>query len=146
MRMRSLAVTVVVTGLTVAGAACGGGGDPGPMSGQQVLAGRDVGELFFWKQRTLAFTRQTQDPSQPEPQDLWIWRLDEPEAEIALAGVDWAFPRSWPRWFVGDLLLTAGRSLVLEIPTVGAAEDRAIIVGPVGQRRFVPEVSKQIIV
>ena len=106
MRRRSLAVAVVMTGLTVA---CGGGGDPGPTSGQQVLAGRDVGELFFWKQRTLAFTRQTQDPSQPEPQDLWIWQLDEPAPEIALPGVDWAFPRSWPRWFVGDLLLTGAR-------------------------------------
>ncbi len=112
MGMRSLAM-VVMTGLAVIvlvmGAACGGGGDPGPMSGQQVLAGRDIGELFFWKQRTLAFTRQTQDPSQPEPQDLWIWRLDEPAGEIALTGVDWAFPRSWPRWFVGDLLLTGAR-------------------------------------
>ena len=40
--------------LALAGAGCDGG-DPGPMSGRQLLTGRDVGDLFFWKERTLAF-------------------------------------------------------------------------------------------
>ena len=86
--------------------ACDGGGDPGPMWGQQVLAGRDVGNVFFWKDRTLAFTRDTIDTSQPEPQDFLVWPLAEPEPSIALGGVDWTYPDRWPAWLVGDLLLT----------------------------------------
>jgi hypothetical protein len=95
-------------GLAVAfiATACDGGGDPGPMWGQQVLAGRDVGNVFFWKDRTLAFTRDTIDTSQPEPQDFLVWPLAEPEPSIALGGVDWTYPDRWPAWLVGDLLLT----------------------------------------
>jgi len=54
-----------------------GGGDLGPMSGHQALPGRDFADVFFWKTRTLAFTRDTADPSQPEPQDLFVWPLDD---------------------------------------------------------------------
>jgi hypothetical protein len=105
MRFRSFMVQLAALVL----ASCGGGGDPGPMSGQQLLAGRDIGDVFFWKQRTLVFTRETEDPSQPEPQDAWIWRLDEPAPEVALTGIDWALPLAQPRWFAGDLLLTGRR-------------------------------------
>jgi hypothetical protein len=86
-----------------------GGGDPGPMSGRQVLTGRDVGDLFFWKARTLAFTRDAADSSQPEPQDFFVWPLDEPAPTPALTGVNWTFPTSWPVWLAGDLLLTGSK-------------------------------------
>src|SRR6478672_9236103 len=86
-------------------AGCGGGDLP-PMSGHQVLAGRDIAGLFFWQTRTLAFTRDTADPSQPEPQDLLVWPLDEPAPTVALSGIDWVYPKRWPAWLVGDLLLT----------------------------------------
>ena len=82
------------------------GGDPVPMAGTQALTGRDISNLFFWKDRTLAFTRDTRDPSQPEPQDFLVWPLDEPEPSIALGGIDWTYPDRWPAWLVGDLLLT----------------------------------------
>jgi hypothetical protein len=91
--------------LAVGAAACDGG-DPGPMSGQQVLDGRDFGELFFWQPRTLAFTRDTADKSQPEPQDFLVWPLDEAQPSVALSGIDWTYPDRWPAWLVGDLLLT----------------------------------------
>jgi hypothetical protein len=92
----------------VAVAACDGG-DPGPMSGHQALPGRDFGGLFFWKSRTLTFTRDTADPSQPEPQDLFVWPLDEPAPSLALGGIDWQYPSRWPAWLVGDLLLTGSQ-------------------------------------
>ena len=94
-------------GLAVVLATVGcGGGDLGPMSGRQALPGRDFGDLFFWKTGTLVFTRDTADPSQPEPQDLLVWPLDEPAPSVALGGIDWVFPSRWPAWLVGDLLLT----------------------------------------
>jgi hypothetical protein len=94
-------------GLAVVLATVGcGGGDLGPMSGHQALPGRDFGDLFFWKTGTLVFTRDTADPSQPEPQDLLVWPLDEPAPSVALGGIDWVFPSRWPAWLVGDLLLT----------------------------------------
>ncbi len=92
--------------LLAAGAGCDGAGDLGAMSGQQVLQGRDIGDLFFWKSRTLAFSRDTADPSQAEPQDVLVWPLDEPAPTVALTGVDWGFPYSWPVWINGDLLVT----------------------------------------
>ena len=94
--------------LVVAGASagCGGGGDVGPMSGRQLIQGRDVNDLFFWQNRTLAFTRDTSEPSQPEPQDFLVWPIDEPSPSMALAGIDWGYPHSWPIWFTGDLLVT----------------------------------------
>ena len=83
-----------------------GGGDPGPMSGHQALQGRDFADVFFWKTRTLAFSRDTADPTQPEPQDLFVWPLDDAAPSLALGGIDWVFPNRWPAWLVGDLLLT----------------------------------------
>jgi hypothetical protein len=98
-----LLISLVVA---TASAGCGGGGDLGPMSGRQLIEGRDVNDLFFWQARTLAFTRETSDSSQPEPQDFLVWPIDEPSPSMALAGIDWGYPRSWPVWFSGDLLVT----------------------------------------
>src|SRR4051812_27043016 len=89
-----------------ASAGCGGGGDLGPMSGRQLIQGRDVNDLFFWWDRMLAFTRDTADSAQPEPQDFLVWPLEEPAPSMALAGIDWGYPRSWPVWFTGDLMVT----------------------------------------
>ena len=91
--------------LAFAGAGCEDG-DPGPMSGRQLLTARDVGDLFFWKERTLAFTRDTADTSQPEPQDFLIWPLDDPAPSVALTGVHWSSPASWPLWVAGELMMT----------------------------------------
>lgn len=94
-------------GVAVALATVGcGGGDPGPMSGHQALQGRDFGDLFFWQGRTLTFSRDTADPSQPEPQDLFVWPLDDPAPSLALGAIDWRYPNRWPAWLVGNLLLT----------------------------------------
>ena len=87
-------------------AGCDGAGDLGAMSGRQALQGRDIKDLFFWQERTLAFSRDTADPSQAEPQDVLVWQLDEPTPTVALSGVDWEYPYSWPVWINGDLLLT----------------------------------------
>jgi hypothetical protein len=93
----------------LAAGGCSGGGDLGAMSGQQALAGRDFADVFFWKERTLAFTRDTADPAQPEPQDLWVWPLDEPAPTAALTGIDWTYPKRWPVLVAGDQLLTGTR-------------------------------------
>jgi len=95
-------------GLLVAAvvAGCGGSGDLGSMSGRQALQGRDVKDLFFWRDRTLAFTRDKADPAQSQPQDFLVWPIDEPSPSMALAGVDWGRPYSWPIWFTGDVVLT----------------------------------------
>ena len=98
-RFGLLAVAALVAG-------CGGGGDLGAMSGRQVIEGRDIKDLFFWRARTLAFTRDTADTSQPAPQDFMVWSIDEPSPSMALAGVDWGYPYSWPVWFTGDVLVT----------------------------------------
>jgi hypothetical protein len=99
-------------GLAIAaalGVAAGcGGGEPVAMSGRQVLNGRDVANLFFWKDHTVGFTRATTDPSQPEPSDFWVLPVgagDETPA-MALPGVRWEAPDSWPLWVAGDLMLT----------------------------------------
>src|SRR3982751_4633502 len=92
--------------LVAAVAWCDGGGDLGAMTGRQGLQGRDITNVFFWKDRTLAFSRDTADPSQPEPQDVLVWSLDEPAPTVALSGVDWGYPYSWPVWVVGTLMLT----------------------------------------
>jgi hypothetical protein len=91
--------------LALAGTGCDGG-DPGPMSGRQLLTGRDISDLFFWKERTLAFTRDTADTSQPEPQDFVVWPLDDPAPSVALTGVRWSSPASWPLWVAGELMMT----------------------------------------
>ena len=77
-------------------AGCDRRGDLGAMSGRQALQGRDIKDLFFWQERTLAFSRDTADPSQAEPQDVLVWPLDEPTPTVALSGVDWEYPYSWP--------------------------------------------------
>jgi hypothetical protein len=92
--------------LAIAVAGCGGDGDLGAMTGHQVLQGRDVKDLFFWRHRTLAFTRDKADPAQSQPQDFLVWPIDEPAPSMALAGVDWGYPSSWPIWFTGDVLVT----------------------------------------
>src|SRR5262245_35395608 len=93
-----LHVLHLLAAFAAVGTAACEGGDPGPMSGRQALSGRDLGDLFFWNERTLAFTRDTLDTSQPEPQDFLVWPLDEPQPSIALAGIDWTRPNRWPAW------------------------------------------------
>jgi hypothetical protein len=84
------------------------GGDPGPMSGELVLPGRDLDNLTFWQPRTLRFTRNAADPSMGA-QDLFVWPLDEPAPSLALAGVDWEAPDPQPRAGAGELLVTGTR-------------------------------------
>jgi hypothetical protein len=92
--------------LVAAVAGCDGGGDLGAMTGRQGLQGRDITNVFFWTDRTLAFSRDTADPAQPEPQDVLVWSLDEAAPTVALSGVDWGYPYSWPVWVTGTLMLT----------------------------------------
>jgi hypothetical protein len=83
-----------------------GSGDPGPMSGRLLLAGRDIDNLSFWKSRTLSFTRPGADSPAGALQDLFVWRLDEPAPTLALAGIDWMEPGTYPQRLAGDLLVT----------------------------------------
>jgi hypothetical protein len=99
----------IIGSIGLAAVAGCGGGDLGPMSGHQALQGRDFGDLFFWKTRTLTFSRDTADTTQPEPQDLFVWPLDDAAPTLALSGIDWVFPNRWPAWLVGDLLLTGAQ-------------------------------------
>jgi hypothetical protein len=92
--------------LVLSACGCGGGGDSGPMSGQQLLAGRDFANLGFWNGRTLEFTRDTADQPPIGPQDLWEWPLDEAGPAAALNGIDWRQFEPMPRRRVGALLAT----------------------------------------
>ena len=103
----ALCIRLAMLGGVAAGCADGGGGDR--TSGRLALPGRDLGDLFFWKERTLGFTRRSADPALAEPQDLWVWPLDQDAPLVAMPGVDWALPGSWPRSLVGDLLLTGAQ-------------------------------------
>ena len=87
-------------------AGCGGGGDLGAMSGRQLMQARDIKSLAFLRERTLTFTRDTADPSQPEPQDFLVWPIDEPSPTTALSGINWEYPFSWGIWFTGDMMMT----------------------------------------
>jgi hypothetical protein len=92
------------TALLVAG--CGGGGGGGGNAGDKLVSGRDLSEPFFWDGNTLAYLRATADPSQPQPQDLWRLDLSTGTPSVALTGIDWAPPTSWPRSRAGQLLIT----------------------------------------
>jgi hypothetical protein len=101
--MKMLGRVLLVAVLALAGC---GGGDLGPMSGRHALTGRDFANVFFWQTHTLTFTRDAADTSQPEPQDLFVWPLDDQDPTLALDGIDWMYPDRWPAWLAGDLLLT----------------------------------------
>jgi hypothetical protein len=105
--------------------ACGGG-DLGVMTGRQALQGRDIGDLYFWKARTLTFTRNTADPSQPEPQDFLVLPLDDPAPQVALTGIDWIYPSQWPIWFSSDLLLTGSQFQRVYDIGLGASADLSV--------------------
>jgi len=83
---------------------CDGGSPPAP-SGTQLLAGRDLGNLFFWNEHTAAFTRQAATPG-AGTQDLWIWPDDESAPQLALAQIDWSPPLSSAAIQIGDILMT----------------------------------------
>jgi hypothetical protein len=85
---------------------CGTGDGTAGMSGRQVVRGHDVADLFFADANTVAFTRQTADPSQSEPQDLWLYGLGDDAPSIALSGIDWAPPVWWANVRIGSLLET----------------------------------------
>ena len=64
-----------------------------PMSGQPgCCQGATSATCSSGRQRTLVFTRDTADPSQPEPQDLLVWPLDEPSPSVALGRHRLALP------------------------------------------------------
>jgi hypothetical protein len=87
-------------------AGCGTGDGTAGMSGRQIVRGHDVADLFFVDTNTVAFTRQTLDSSQSEPQDLWLYGLGEEAPQIALTGIDWAPPVWWANVRIGSLLET----------------------------------------
>jgi len=89
-------------------ASCGpADGGTGGMSGRQLVAGRDVADLFFVDAGSLAYSRGAAPGEQTgQPQDLWIWRQADDTSTVALAGIDWAPPVWWPKQRVGDLLET----------------------------------------
>jgi len=107
----------------VAACGCGGAGDVGPMSGRQLLAGRDFGNLFFWNGRTLEFTRNAAEQPSTGPQDLWAWPLDQAAPALALTGIDWSQYEPMPRWFMGELLATGWQLERLYDVTTGQSED-----------------------
>jgi hypothetical protein len=101
--------------IVVAAVASCSAGAPGPPLGQQLVAGRDVGNVFFWTDRTLGFTRAAADPAVGGPQDLWVSSLDPPAPELALAGVDWPRGPSF-QYRAGELLVTGdGRSRLYDV-------------------------------
>ncbi len=85
---------------------CGGGSGTSDTAGQKLVSGRDLSEPFFWDGQTLGYVRAAADTSQPEPQDLWIHDLAAGASSVALTGIDWAPPSSWPRSRAGSLLIT----------------------------------------
>jgi len=94
--------------LLLAASDCGGGDLP-LATGEQVLAGREIGDAIFWKSRTLLITRDNPDPASTGPRDLLIWPLDEPAPVVALSGIEWREPYNWPLSRAGDLVLTGAR-------------------------------------
>ena len=91
-------------------AACTDGGGPLTM-GQRILDGRDVETTFFWRPRTLAYTRPS-PRSTTEGRDLWVRELDETDASIALQDLQWTPTAQWPMVRIGNLLLI-GENLAL---------------------------------
>jgi hypothetical protein len=107
---RAATAAVVLAGL----ASCSAGA-PGPPLGQQLVAGRDVSNVFFWTDRSLGFTRAAADPAAGGPQDLWVSSLDPPAPELALAGVDWPRGPSF-QYREGELLVTGdGRTRLYDV-------------------------------
>jgi hypothetical protein len=120
--------------LALSATACGDSGGSSS-AGTEIVPGRDIADLFFWNQDVLGYTRQTQDPSQPEPQDLWLWNVPNAAASVALAGIDWAPPAWWPSFVVGNLLLTGswvynlGSMAATDLTTVGVGQTVTTSVG-----------------
>jgi len=107
----------------IAACGCGGGGDVGPTSGRQLLAGRDFGNLFFWNGRTLEFTRDAAEQPSTGPHDLWEWPLDDAAPALALTGIDWSQFDPMPRWRQAGLLVTGRQLERLYDVTTGRSED-----------------------
>jgi hypothetical protein len=102
---RGGALLLLVGGFLTAGG-CGGGSGGSETSGEKLVSGRDISLPFFWDSKTLGYVRATADPSQPEPQDLWILDLETGTSSVALTGIDWSPPDGWPRSRAGSLLIT----------------------------------------
>jgi hypothetical protein len=99
-------ITCIVVAAAAVAAGCGAGDATAGMSGRQVVRGHDVSDVFFGDTHSVAFTRQTLDSSQSQPQDLWVVGLDGSDPQIALPGIDWAPPVSWVNLRIGELLET----------------------------------------
>lgn len=108
-RIRAWIRVLWIGGFTATAIAAGcGGSSPPEQSGTQRLAGRDLGNLFFWNEQTPTFTRQTATPGSPN-QDLWVWPDGENAPLLALSGIDWSLPNGTPEIIVGDILMTGSR-------------------------------------
>jgi hypothetical protein len=106
-RSRAAAVGGALLVLVGAGlGGCGGGSSGDDVSGEKLVAGRDLSLPFFWDRSTLAYVRATADTSQPEPQDLWLLDRDSGTPSVALTGIDWSPPDGWLRSRAGSLLVT----------------------------------------
>ena len=97
MRARTLSAMAAAGAL----AACTDGRAP-LTSGERIADGRDFAEAWFWRPRSLIYTRDA--TSGDGSQDVWVRELDESEPSIALPNVDLSL-HGWPRIFAGDLLV-----------------------------------------
>ena len=121
MRVRLTLGAALIGAAVASGVGCDGGtGEPGP-TGMQVSAGRDFGNLFFWK-GTLAFTRQATIPNGPA-QDLWVWPDGEASPLLALPQIDWSPPVWWADIIVGNFLMTGSNGeLIYDLNTRAAID------------------------
>jgi len=99
--MRTRITSAIVAALSLA--ACTDGGAPLTI-GARILEGRDFHDTWFWRPRSLAFTRPAAS-GRSGLDDLWVRELDEAEPRLALTDLQWNAD-AWPVVRIGNVLAT----------------------------------------
>jgi len=99
--MRARTTSAIAAALSLA--ACTDGGAP-LTTGARILEGRDVHGAWFWRPRSLAYTRPAASGTSGLD-DLWVRELDEAEPRLALTDLRWNAD-AWPAVRIGNLLAT----------------------------------------
>jgi hypothetical protein len=99
--MRARTTSAIAAALSLA--ACTDGGAP-LTTGARLLEGRDFHDTWFWRPRSLAYTRPAASGT-AGAEDLSVRELDEAEPRLALTDVQWGAD-PWPVVRIGNLLAT----------------------------------------
>jgi hypothetical protein len=116
-------------------AACTDAGAP-LTTGVRIESGRDLVDTFFWRPRSMAFTRLAAS-GQSGAQDLWVRELDEADPRLALRDLNWANPSYERVVRLGNLLTSTEGSLIVAYDVDSHANDwfnieRVVLLRPDG--------------